>query len=91
MKIALLGLLSAGLITATLEMFVRLEAEKIFGSLMVSLHLKATEQLFFMKGLISEGRQTVSSKGSGDSNSLFGGQDQARFRVDLDNFRELRV
>lgn len=38
-----------------------------------------------------KGSQAVSSKGSGDSNSLFGGQDQALFRIDPDSFRELRI
>lgn len=77
--------------TATLEMFVRWEADKKVGSLIFSLHLKAAEQFFFMKGLIFEGRQTVSSKGSGDSNSLCGGQARARFLVNPDSFRELKI
>lgn len=38
-----------------------------------------------------KGRQAVSSKGLGDSNSLFGRQDQALFRIDPDSFRELRI
>lgn len=72
-------------------MFVRWEAEKSFRYLIVSLHLKAAEQFFFMKGLMLKGSQAVSSKGSGDSNSLFGGQDQPLFRIDPDSFRELRI
>lgn len=38
-----------------------------------------------------KGRQAVSSKGLGDSNSLFGRQVQALFRIDPDSFRELRI
>lgn len=91
MKLTISGFFSSGLYHGNTEMFVRWEAEKSFGYLIVSLHLKAAEQFFFTKGLMFKGRQAVSSKGLGDSNSLFGRQVQALFRIDPDSFRELRI